>query len=80
MYNIARKRTKKRVLNYCGTSMASAIAGQCGSTLINTRGSALNLFLVAGNIEIADLRRKAILFKNILKIITINEKWQIARP
>ena len=60
--------------------MASAVVGKCGSTLMSTRGSALNLFLVAGNIEIADLRRKAILFKKILKIITINEKWKIARP
>ena len=55
--------------------MASAVGGQCGSTLISTTGYALNIFLVAGNIEIEDLRRKAILFKNILKIITINEKW-----
>ena len=60
--------------------MASAVARQCGSTLISTKGYSLNLFLVAGNIEIADLRRKVILFKNILKIITINEKWQIAKP
>ena len=60
--------------------MASTVGGKCGSTLISTRGYALNLFLVAGNIEIVDLRRKSISFKKILKIITINEKWQIARP
>ena len=59
--------------------MASAVAGRCGSTLKRTRGSTLNLFLVAGNIEIEELQIKAILFKKILKIITINEKWQIAR-
>ena len=60
--------------------MTSVVSRQYDSTLISTRGSALNLFLVAGNIEIVDLRRKAILFKNILKIITINEKWQIEKP